>query len=68
MPSDQPILLTPDREGYLLRGATKLGALLFGDAVFSGSAKMASPRGFARVISAFVGRIAVPLTARLPAA
>jgi site-specific DNA recombinase len=46
MPSDQPIVLTPEREGYLLRGATKLGSLLFGDAVSSGSAKMASPRGF----------------------
>jgi hypothetical protein len=46
MPAEHPILLTPESDGgYLLRGATKLGALLFGDA--AGSASVASPRGTA---------------------
>jgi hypothetical protein len=45
MPAEQPIVLTPEKEGgYRLRGATKLGALLFGDA--SGSASVASPRAW----------------------
>ncbi|TAK83992.1 MAG: hypothetical protein EPO20_16045 [Betaproteobacteria bacterium] len=46
-PAEQPILLTPGKDGgYRLHGATKLGPLLFGDAASPGSAKLASPRGF----------------------
>jgi hypothetical protein len=47
MPAEQPILLTPEEDGgYRLRGATKLGALLFAEGASVGSAKLASPRGF----------------------
>ena len=45
MPPEHPIQLTPQKDGgYLLKGATKVGALLF--PALSGSAKVASPRGF----------------------
>ena len=40
---DGPILFAPDRDGYRLRGATKIGALWEPE---SGITKGASPRGF----------------------
>jgi len=43
-PLDKPILFMPEQEGYLLKGATRLGALLFDDAITS--AKLASPARF----------------------
>jgi hypothetical protein len=47
MPAEQPILLTPEEDGgYRLRGATKLGALLFAEGASVGSAKLASPQRF----------------------
>lgn len=45
LPVDPPILFVPEAGEYRLRGATRLGALLF-DAAQSGSAKIATPRGF----------------------
>ena len=44
MPERQPILLIPERDGYRLRGVTRLGAL-FGEAGNVRTSKMASPRG-----------------------
>jgi hypothetical protein len=57
-----PITFVPERDGYRLRGATKIGALWSEEAIF-GRVKMASPRGFVRDISAFAARIEVPLEA-----
>jgi hypothetical protein len=49
MPAERPITFLPEPSGYLLRGATRLGALLFDEIPTPAQitrAKMASPRGF----------------------
>lgn len=45
MPAERPILFVPEKDGYLLRGTTRLGALLFDDATPEiTSARVATPR------------------------
>jgi hypothetical protein len=48
MPAERPIQFVPEKDGYLLRGETRLGALLFDAAAAPAitSARLASPRGF----------------------
>jgi hypothetical protein len=47
LPADKPILFIPQGRGYLLKGATRLGVLLFDDAPLAiASARVASPGGF----------------------
>jgi site-specific DNA recombinase len=47
MPAERPIQFVPEKHGYLLRGETRLGPLLFDNAAAPAtSAWVASPRGF----------------------